>query len=319
MYDSTKHGIGSWGYKLYIAAGLIFLFGSPFVLHFIANDPSGYGTTALLNQYYVPGLTLFFGGILAYWWYILFFADTPPKINAPVDDPSLLQNWDSLFQAMATGGGDPQRLKRLRWVMQRGLLIFMSGLTLLVMFPSLGFLLGFMSFSGVSPNFGVFVGVYLTLTVILQVVFFIAAGQSVDAFNEMLPPLGLQITETPDFGEAVVRKAAGAAQTGVTVIAGMRHSRPVRIVTDVGETTTRIGGSVEAFTITSTDGKLEAQPGAPESVRDALRPLRKAKRWKGITVSGGADGITVTRKGIRTGNEWLTDLWLAERIARLTT
>src|SRR5687767_5092874 len=156
MYDSTKHGIGSWGYKLYLAVGLLFLFGFPIVLALTDDDPSGYSMLPILDRVYMPGMTLFFGGILAYWWYILFFADAPPKISAPVDDAALLQNWDSLFQAMATGGGDPHRLKRLRWVMQRGLLIFMSGLTLLVMFPFIGFALGFMSFSGVSPNFPIF-------------------------------------------------------------------------------------------------------------------------------------------------------------------
>jgi hypothetical protein len=41
--------------------------------------------------------------------------------------------------------------------------------------------------------------------------------------------------------------------------------------------------------------------------------LRKAKRWVGIELSAGQDGIAVERES-KGQNMWLYDLWLAERL-----
>jgi hypothetical protein len=48
-------------------------------------------------------------------------------------------------------------------------------------------------------------------------------------------------------------------------------------------------------------------------VEEVLAPLRASSYWKGVTVSGGPDGITVDRDG--SGEHWMRDLWLAERLA----
>jgi hypothetical protein len=42
-----------------------------------------------------------------------------------------------------------------------------------------------------------------------------------------------------------------------------------------------------------------------------LKSLRKAKRWRGIDVYAGKDGIAIQRESKGT-NMWLYDLWLAE-------
>jgi len=63
--------------------------------------------------------------------------------------------------------------------------------------------------------------------------------------------------------------------------------------------------------VQSKDGKLVPDEGAPESVARALKSLRKAKRWRGIVVHAGPEGIAIQRQSKGT-NMWLYDLWLAE-------
>jgi hypothetical protein len=41
--------------------------------------------------------------------------------------------------------------------------------------------------------------------------------------------------------------------------------------------------------------------------------LRASSYWKGVEITGGAEGVTVARDG--TGEHWMRDLWLAERLA----
>jgi hypothetical protein len=65
------------------------------------------------------------------------------------------------------------------------------------------------------------------------------------------------------------------------------------------------------FTVQSKDGKLVPDEGASEAAAKALKRLRKAKRWRGIAVYAGAEGIAVQRQSKGT-NMWLYDLWLAE-------
>ena len=65
------------------------------------------------------------------------------------------------------------------------------------------------------------------------------------------------------------------------------------------------------FRVQSNDGKLVPDSDAPETVAKAIQSLRKAKRWRGIEVSAGPEGIGVQRKS-KGMNMWLYDLWLAE-------
>jgi hypothetical protein len=65
------------------------------------------------------------------------------------------------------------------------------------------------------------------------------------------------------------------------------------------------------FKVQSNDGKLVPDEGAPEGVAKALKSLRKAKRWRGIVVYAGPEGIAIQRQSKGT-NMWLYDLWLAE-------
>jgi hypothetical protein len=65
------------------------------------------------------------------------------------------------------------------------------------------------------------------------------------------------------------------------------------------------------FRVQSSAGKLIPDEGAPDEVAKALKSLRKAKRWEGVQVNAGPEGIGVHRQS-RGTNMWLYDLWLAE-------
>ncbi len=56
-----------------------------------------------------------------------------------------------------------------------------------------------------------------------------------------------------------------------------------------------------------------ADEGALRAVTEALKGLRKAKRWRGIKVTGGSEGIGIEREPPGQ-NMWLYDLWLIERL-----
>ncbi|MFC2064920.1 hypothetical protein ACFLXB_07475, partial [Chloroflexota bacterium] len=68
------------------------------------------------------------------------------------------------------------------------------------------------------------------------------------------------------------------------------------------------------FALSSMDGRLTPAENTPKKIVDAFKGLRKAKRWQGIQVSSGPEGIAVQRES-RKMNMWLYDLWLAEYLA----
>jgi len=67
------------------------------------------------------------------------------------------------------------------------------------------------------------------------------------------------------------------------------------------------------FEIRSQDGKLVTGSDTLQAMTQALKGLRKAKRWRGIKVTGGLDGIGIERESPGQ-NMWLYDLWLIERL-----
>ena len=106
------------------------------------------------------------------------------------------------------------------------------------------------------------------------------------------------------------------AVRGASVLEGERFGRAMRIELDGSRVTIHVRARSSTFEIESRQGKLEAVKGG-ESIRGAIAPLRKAKRWAGLRVRGGASGITATRDS-RGVNMWLYDLWLIERILKET-
>jgi hypothetical protein len=102
---------------------------------------------------------------------------------------------------------------------------------------------------------------------------------------------------------------------GDFALEGERHGRAVAMQREgAGPTTTRIAGSFPEFTIAVEGDRLRARRGAPPPVGKLLGSLSPSKRWKGVIVEGGPEGIVVERRK-DSDSDWLCDLWLAERLA----
>jgi hypothetical protein len=129
-----------------------------------------------------------------------------------------------------------------------------------------------------------------------------------------LTPLGLAINQTPGLRSDAMR-LMGAGQIlipdGPVIVEGERQGRLVHIETIDRYSLTVLQANLPEFRVRSNDGKLTPDSGAPETVANALQSMRKAKRWRGIEVNAGPEGIGVQRESKGT-NMWLYDLWLAE-------
>ena len=81
-----------------------------------------------------------------------------------------------------------------------------------------------------------------------------------------------------------------------------------------GGSSVRVAGECPPFEAKARDGKVVPKRGeAPPEVDSALRTVPASEGWKGVTMTGGLEGIEVSRRGH--GDRWLADLWLAERVA----
>jgi hypothetical protein len=140
--------------------------------------------------------------------------------------------------------------------------------------------------------------------------------QAFDDSDATLEPLGLSLTEHP---EVVVRgrlagPGAQAELEGAIAYEGRRHGRSVSVRIDGSDAVTALGGAFAPFTVETKGERLTAGDEALPGIAGVLEPLRASSYWKGVTVTGGDQGIVVERK--RDGGlHWMRDLWLAERLA----
>jgi hypothetical protein len=119
-------------------------------------------------------------------------------------------------------------------------------------------------------------------------------------------------------GDYEAQMAAGlgleaSSVNGTKRYTGNRSGRAIEIESQARRSTTQLAAPTPDFEVESVEGKLKGGGKLPASLVAAL-DLPKAKRWRGIHVSGGRDGIRIQRES-RGQNMWLYDLWLAERIA----
>jgi hypothetical protein len=138
-----------------------------------------------------------------------------------------------------------------------------------------------------------------------------------EASAQMLSPLGLEMAEHPQVGldPRIGQPGYNARMVGTYLLEGERHGRPVSVRRDGdGPTVTSVGGAFPEFELKADGDRLRAARGAPAQVGRALGSLSRSKRWKGIKVTAGDDGIAVERRR-DSGFDWLCDLWLAERLA----
>jgi hypothetical protein len=146
-------------------------------------------------------------------------------------------------------------------------------------------------------------------------------SQSYERTDRAMEPLGLQVTERPQGGfEMRMPTTPGFDYRlrGWTVLSGERHGRQVAVRLggheDTGVSEVYLGGGAPEFDARSSDGRVRSRNGAPAAIEAALAAVPNSSRWKRLTVSGGEEGIVVTRKKGEQ-RDWLCDLWLAERLA----
>lgn len=162
------------------------------------------------------------------------------------------------------------------------------------------------------------IGVYLLYILVRIFMPSGAVGKALRASAEMLSPLGLDMTQQPRVGleRRFGQPGYSGKLVGTYALEGERHGRHVSVRrSGEGPTVIAVGGAYPEFTVKSNGDRLRAGGRAPPEVGRALGSLSRSKRWKGMDLEAGGDGITVERRRDSSGFDWLCDLWLAERLA----
>ena len=269
-------------------------------------------------------ILLWFAGFLLYWWWVFLFKgnrELEELAQSPGGDlPGIksLKSWNTLHQAMAIHGGNVEDLIKNAKKANRPIIVWYGSMNLLVCWVFGPLVLGFL---GIMPDAapktqlgiwlgGIFAGIVLQLVVTYMVLGW-GAGASEKAY---LAPLGLAVTRAPGLEPDLIGLIGGGQNLipdGPAIVEGERYGRLVHIETIDKHSLTVVQARLPEFKVQSRDGKLVPEPEAPEPVVKALQGLRKAKRWRGIVVYAGPEGIAVQRRSSGT-NMWLYDLWLAE-------
>lgn len=317
----TGAGWDSILYRLYIIGGILVIVAVSMGLAFLVP-----GANEAQWMPLVSGLvTLYVVGILGYWWVQLLFKGygQPERMleEAGEDAPEIkaLRSWSKLSEAMTIHGGDIDELKRLEKAALRPLLEWYGWTNVITLYcisypwlVALGFL--------TPRTHGYFVAGVVGLIIFILVRTYFLLGASISAGEHAyLRPLGLAMVEKPtmDFrrmGRTVTEGPWGLVAGGAMVSAGTRHDRSVQVVIEGKQNYTMVKAHVPRFTVESREGKLVAGESAPKAVTESLKQLRKAKRWVGMELQAGPEGIVVERTPGRRQNMWLYDLWLAERL-----
>ncbi len=317
----TGAGADSILYRIYIFGGIIVVFAATVGLGQLA--PRTF-EGMWLPVVFVP-TTLWVIGILVYWWVqFLFLGYTDPKRlreEAGEEAPEIkaLRNWSTLSEAMTVYGGDVDELKRLEKAARRPVLEWFGWSTVLVLYVLTG---PWLTGLGVltQQRQGYFAAGFGVLAILMLVRTPFLLGASIGAGEyAYLRPLGLAVVERPTIDFRRIARTAvegpwGLVAGGATVVAGTRHDRQVQVAVDGKRNYTVVEAPVPPFTVESREGKLVAGEGAPKAVKESLKELRKAKRWLGMELQAGPEGIVVERSATRRQDMWLYDLWLAERL-----
>jgi len=306
----TGAGWDSCLYRVFIVGGFLFVIASTVITAILTPDD---GTMALYVG--IGSVAVFMVLIIGYWVVQIVFLgygsmqapDLSQKRN--VTDLSVLASWNTLFNAMVIEDGDPESMQKAVRKGNSSLIIWFLWSAVIGLFPILlmvPYAFGLLEWSYI--RYGVIF--YIGVVIVMCFITFFLGGRAAEAGEEvMLAPLGLKLTGLPN----IVPTGTGVGVRGATVMDGIRFGRTIRITISLGQVTTQVLYASPAFSIKNRVGDLEAASGAPGPVQDALKPLRKAKRWESLEIEGGKDGITATRN--RKGqNMWLYDLWLIERI-----
>jgi hypothetical protein len=271
-------------------------------------------------------LMLYIAGILLYWWWVfLFKGNKELEELAQVQEKGLpgiksLKSWNTLHQAMAIYGGNAEELIRNARKANRPMLVWYGFMNLGAVWICGPVALG--SLEIIQLSLGIWLAGAFALVILMIVLTYFLVGWGGRAAEEAyLAPLGLAVAQVPGLKPDVIALIGGGQQLipdGPAIVEGMRHGRLVHIETIGRHSLTVLQAKLSEFNVQSDDGKLVPDKGAPETVVGALKGLRKAKRWRGIEVHAGSEGIAIQRESKGT-NMWLYDLWLAEYLLDKTS
>jgi len=301
----TGAGWDSILYRVFIIGGLIGIVVA--VGTSILFDPQG---RTMLPVYTGGGCaTLFLVGILAYWWAQFLFAgygeakrkSTELEVRAP--EIASLKSWQTLFEAMVAWGGDQEAMEATRKRTHNPMLEWFGWATVLALFPLVNvwlYLFGVISqeffLAYIRPAI-----VILAVLMLVRTYFLVRGANNASEEETIFAPLRLRLIEPPK------------SRSAPKILEGQRHGRTVHIKAKGGHCITQVSGGAPSFEVHTQEGKFLLTEGLPQDVYAAMKGLRKAKRWVGVKLTGGPDGVTVERDA-RGLNLWLYDLWLAERL-----
>ncbi len=317
----TGAGWDSILYRVYIIGGLAVVVAVCLVVGLVT--PPGEVEARLPLMFGV--VTLWFMGILAYWWaQFLFLGYTEPERWVKEDedetpDIKALRSWSTLSEAMSVYGGDVEELKKLDKAARRPVLEWFFWVNVLCLYCLSN---PWLTISGIlTPQRQKFfvAGVTGLIVFIMVRTYFLLGARIAAGEYAYLRPLGLEVVEAPtlDFKRiagTVVKGPRELAGHRGTVLAGTRHGRSVQVLVEGQRCYTMVEAQLPSFTVESKEGKLVPGEAAPQAVKESLDELRKAKRWVGLELRAGPEGIVVERRPGRRQNMWLYDLWLAEHL-----
>jgi len=270
-------------------------------------------------------VTLWFIGILAYWWVqFLFLGYTEPERwvkEAEDDTPDIkaLRSWSTLSEAMTVHGGDIEELKKLEKAARRPVLEWFGWTNVFVLYClSNPWLVALGLLTPQRQRYFAAGVVGLIIFIMVRTYFLLGARVTAGEYA-YLRPLGLAVVERPTLDFKRIARTAVEGPWGLvagsgTVLAGTRHDRSVQVVVDGKRNYTMVEAEVPPFTVESREGKLVAGERAPQAIKESLKELRQAKRWVDMELQAGPEGIRVERIPGRGQNMWLYDLWLGERL-----
>jgi hypothetical protein len=309
-------------YRIYIWGGLAALV-AHIVVSVLVFDVASQPDLAI---YVICGpITLYVAVILLYWWWVLLFKGNKELKESVRQRPesvpplSALKTWNTLHAAMSLYGGSPDEMLKTANAARRPVALWYGAANMGVVW-----ILGYfwLNWLGIMPGeptqtFPIMLaGVFAGCGFMIFGIPFLLDWASRAGERAYLAPLGLSLVESPSLRpdlDGILGGELALVPEGAAVVEGHRLGRQVHIETLDRRCFTWVQATTPPFTIRSRQGKLSAEPGAPDGVLAALKGMRKAKRWRGIEVRGGSGGIGVQRESPGQ-NMWLYDLWLVERV-----
>lgn len=321
LLPRTGAGWDSIIYRAYIIGGLVVVVAVTVAVGSLAP----WAEEAEWMLLVIAPVTLWVIGILAYWWVLFLFGGytEPERLVKETEDDTpeikALKSWPTLSEAMTIHGGDVEELKKLEKAPRRPVLEWFGWVSFFVLYCLSNPWLTALGLLTPERQRYFAAGVIGLIVFIMARTYFLLGARVTAGEYAYLRPLGLAVVERPtiDF-KRIARTAVegpwGLIAGGGVVLEGIRHHRPVQVVVDSQRNYTVVQAEVPAFTVESGEGKLVADGRAPQAVKESLKELRQAKRWVGLELHAGPEGIVIERVPGRRQNMWLYDLWLAERM-----